>query len=658
MKVYDTAGIKVRLVEGIEDVAQIGLPFGFLYGLDVETNGLDPYADGFVVRSVQIATTETSYVFDLAVPWQRNYVCSMLGDSDTSFTSYTDYDTHAVWNFLRVDISHRNIDCRMLATLASPDDKLGGVDLKTVTEKYLKVKWLTTAQSDLKAEMERLYKEAHPDVVRTNNRDVASWGWANIPLDNPIFVRYAGLDAVAARRLVPLLIKESGAPFTLIKMETWLDAEAARMRMRGMNVDMAARDLLYNEKKAACDWHEEEFGQIVYEPILRGRAPNKYIEEKPISPRSGKKVARYLHDMGADFTGFPLTDKGLEMLATGELTTEDEVAGTYASMGKKNRELIEAMNVTPEAEKAIEHLFGFKEGVYTVTKLEEIAKVIDSNHVVHPVLRTTGTVTGRMSSSAPNTQNYSKQDPAMREIFVPPPGYVLIGCDFPSIEIRVGAGLSQCPVLMSILAEGRDMHQETADATGVTRQIAKIVNFLCQYNGGPKALMSQTGIPLSRGKVIVDAFWHKYYGLDQYRKYTSRFKPEIRNIANRRIPVPYNWKKREYMAYVNINYFTQSAARELIASSWWRFVNDPASEGCFVWAVIHDEMIVAVPTERLAIASRALENAMSFSFMGVEVKSDAMVLADKTGRLCWTTGDKAADYAEYREQHGVPLILS
>lgn len=244
----------------------------------------------------------------------------------------------------------------------------------------------------------------------------------------------------------------------------------------------------------------------------------------------------------------------------------------------------------------------------------------------------------------------------MREIYVPPPGYVMIGGDFPSIEVRTGAALSQCPVLMAVLAEGRDVHQETADATGVTRAVAKIVNFLCQYNGGAKALRTQTGIDLVRGKEIVAKYWDKYHGMDKYRKYTGKFHPEIRTISNRRIPVPYNWEKHEYMTYKNINYYTQSAARDLIGSSWWRFVNTPGTEDMHVWGMFHDELVVLVPVDQLEFGIRALENAMSFDFMGVEVKSEAVILADASGRLCWTTGDAAAEYANYRKHNGVDLI--
>jgi DNA polymerase-1 len=625
---------------------------GQLHGLDCETSTFNSFSDSFQLRTVQIATSDVAWVFRMDDPDQREYCREFLSNDVNSFASYTDADVLFVWRGLDVDISHRNVDCRTLGTMASPDDRMGGLGLKDVTKKYLKVNWLDAAQGALEHEMVELYKRDHPTVVRPTKKMVASYGWANIPVDNPIYTKYGGLDAVAARRLVPVLIKKSGAPFSLLRMETWLDAESARLRMRGMVVDQEAYNTLYDSAKAACDYHEQEFGDLVFEMVRRGRKPNYEWFEKPISPRSGKKVAKYLHDMGADFSGFPLTDKGIQMLADGLLTTEDEVKGTYASLKGSNKDLVKRLNVTPEAERAVEHLFAFKEKVYTTTKCEEIQKVIDSENKIHPVLRTCGTVTGRMSSSAPNVQNWPKKDSSLREMIVPEPGYVFIGCDFPSIEIRVGAGLSQCPVLGEILAEGRDIHQETADATGTDRQTAKITNFLCQYNGGPKALNAQTGIEIHRAKEIVQAYWAKYWGMDKYRRYTGKFQPEIRTISNRRIPVPYNYKKSEYMGYKSINYFIQSAARELMVSAWWRFVNTPGTEGMNVVAVIHDEMVVSVKEEDLAFGLTALENAMSLQFMGVTVKSDALLLADAQGRSFWTTGDSAEKYREERAKNG------
>ncbi len=134
MKTYKIDDCLVHAVEDIEDVTQIKLYRGHLLGLDVESNGKDPFADGFEVRLVQIATENEAYVFRMDQDWQSNYVRSTLVDDTTSFVSHTDYDTMAVWNYLGVDISHRNIDTRMLATMAAPDDKIGGVDLKSLVE--------------------------------------------------------------------------------------------------------------------------------------------------------------------------------------------------------------------------------------------------------------------------------------------------------------------------------------------------------------------------------------------------------------------------------------------------------------------------------------------------------------------------------------------
>ncbi len=659
MTTYREGNIRIEVPEMGQfypHVAELDLVEGNLFGVDCETNGAHPWSDSFKLRTVQIATTDLAYVFRTDDPDQRAYVRDFLNNDVNSFASHTDADVMFLWRGLGVDISHRNVDTRTLGTLASPSDKQGGLDLKSLAKKYLKVNWLEAAQGALQSEMVELYKRDHPTVSRPPAKEVSAYGWANIPVDHPIYVKYGGLDAVAALLLVPVLIKFSSAPFSLIKMETWLDAQASQMKMRGMQINREAYDKLYTEKKAACDYHEGEFGELVFEHVRRGRKPNYVWTEKPISPRSGKKVAKYLHDMGADFTGFPLTDKGQELLKDGLLTTEDEVYGTYASMGKDNKHLLKTLNVAPEAEVAIEHLFGFKESIYTVTKLEEIAKVIDSTDTVHPTLRACGTVTGRSSSSGPNTQNYSKKDPEMREVFVPRPGYVLIGCDFEQVEIKIAAALSQCPVLLDLLLTGVSMHQMTMDALGVDKPIAKIFNFASLYGAGPKALAKQTGQKYDECRYKLDLFWETYTGLNDFRQKVSRETPDIRTVAHRKIPVPYDWDKHQYRGYVSLNYHIQSAAREMAMAAWWRFVNTPGTEDMNVWAFVHDEFVVEVAESELEFGLAALQSAMNFEFRGVKITAEAVVMADPQGNSFWTTGEAAEKYSKQRASEDVPLV--
>lgn len=422
-----------------------------------------------------------------------------------------------------------------------------------------------------------------------------------------------------------------------------------------MRVDPYAFKELYTFAKEKCDYHEEEFGRLVQEPYMKGRGTARKEYWKPVSPRSGRKIAQYLYEHGANFTGFPLTDAGQKAAKEGLLTHDDEMKGVYASLAGDNKDLFKKFTLDEEGQEAADHLFGFKEQVYTMTKLEEIQKVIVDD-VVHPGLRTLGTVSGRMSANSPNTQNYSKKDPAMREIFVPRPGYILIGCDFAQIEVRVAAALSRDPLLIEAVTGGKSFHEVTMEALGLDKPKAKIWNFASLYGAGPKALNSQTGIPYNTCRELQPKFWETYSTLARYRNYTMEFTEDIRTISGRRIPVPYFEGKAQ--SYKNLNYMIQGAARELFCASWYRYVNTTCTENASVWAVIHDEMVVEVPFNELDFHLKALQDSMTFSFMGIPIEGEAQVLSDETGRSRWTTGDKGKEYQEFREKSNIKLLAA
>lgn len=612
------------------------IPRGGLLGLDTETNTVGLFHQDFKIRLLQLATEDEAWVFRMDDCAQRRFVTDFLNDDSNSFGSHTDYDMVAVINYLGVnqEIVYRNVDTRMLGTMASPEDRLGMADLDTLSKTYLGAEFAKDSDA-LRERFQQFWEESFPGV-RGTIQQIKEHGFNNIPLDDAVFVRYSGKDAVAVRRLIPVLVRRSQAPGSLLRMEIWGQAEATRMRLQGCLVDVPVKEQLYTTVKNACDYHEEEFGKLCWEPILRGRHPNKVMIEKPISPRSGKKVARYLHDMGADFTGFPLTKKGQKLAEKGVLSVEDEVSGVYASMGKGNAELVRALNLEPEAERAVEHLFAFKDRIYTKTKLEEIDKVIDRFNVVHPTLRTLGTVTGRASSSGPNFQNYSRTDTEMREVFIPPAGYLMGACDYAQIEVRVGAALSGDELLVAACMGGTSFHEMTMAALGLSKDKSKIYNFCTMYGGGPKALSSQTGISYDRCKSLSKIWWGTYKGFARYRDYTQRFKQEIYTISNRRIPVPWSHKKHEWMSYKNLNYFIQSAAREMLMAGWYRFVTTPGVDRSVVWGLIHDEIVICCPTETFDFHMAALERAMTFEFMGIPILCEGGRLQDKRGRDCWT----------------------
>ena len=95
-----------------------------------------------------------------------------------------------------------------------------------------------------------------------------------------------------------------------------------------------------------------------------------------------------------------------------------------------------------------------------------------------------GTGTGRLSSERDNMQN---QPPAVQRCLRAPEGYLLRRGDYPQIELRCAAEISDDPTMLAALSDPeRDLHQETADRLfNGDRQRGKTFNFRELYIAGP-----------------------------------------------------------------------------------------------------------------------------------------------------------------------------
>lgn len=85
----------------------------------------------------------------------------------------------------------------------------------------------------------------------------------------------------------------------------------------------------------------------------------------------------------------------------------------------------------------------------------------DAKSRIHPSYRLTGTVTGRLSSAEPNLQQVPR-DPFIRGIIGAQPGWCFVEADYSQVELRLAAMLAREKNMLQILAEGKDMHTNTA----------------------------------------------------------------------------------------------------------------------------------------------------------------------------------------------------
>jgi DNA polymerase I len=110
---------------------------------------------------------------------------------------------------------------------------------------------------------------------------------------------------------------------------------------------------------------------------------------------------------------------------------------------------------------------------------------VDSTSRLHGSFHIIGTKTGRLASSGPNLQNIPKNR-AIKKLFVPREGYVLLNADASQAELRVAGSISDETNMINAYNTGQDIHILTASnilkkslskVTKDDRQKAKGVNF-------------------------------------------------------------------------------------------------------------------------------------------------------------------------------------
>lgn len=577
------------------------LPIGGHYGLDVESTALHPqldqHTDLFAVRLVQLASTSVAWVLDPGDPQQRQALRDLLGDDTTSFVSHTSMDVISVRRAFDIDISGRNTDTHVLAGLAHPDKAgRGGLDLKTLVEQYVGPE-LGQAQ----AALDRRFDELWTGRSGASRGDRQAHGWSSIELDDTVYLAYAGLDALAVRRLEVALRQAIRSPEHIIDLDLWLAGRLAERQGRGYRVDVHAAKALVSQCDAAMEKPAHELAEIT----------------GGLRPTQAQKLSAWLMERGV----------------TGEMSS----SGTQLKLSKDALPDLLTDGLDKPSRRVVGSLIEIRRHQDGRTKGAGLLDRVDGDGRVHPRLLAIGAPTARMSCSGFNLQAVAKGDARQRGLFLPTEGRVLIGADFDQIELRVVAALAGEQSMYDTVASGGDLHQLTADRIGVERKVAKAVNFMIVYGGSGRAVAEATGLPLQECYGHVDAFHRAYPAISQLSQRCSAM-TSITTITGRHLETA---KGRDGdRAYANINYLVQSSARDLMVIAWRRFTE---AFGDVMWLAIHDELIAEVPVDRVDEACRALETAMTFTFRGMPFSASAVPLIDETGTSRWMSIDHAEE---------------
>ena len=130
----------------------------------------------------------------------------------------------------------------------------------------------------------------------------------------------------------------------------------------------------------------------------------------------------------------------------------------------------------------------------------------DSMTRLHATFKLWQTVTGRLSCANPNLQQIPREG-NVKQSFSPEKGYELWELDYSNIEYRLAAVYSGDQDLIARFEAGEDFHTMIAERLGITRQVAKTVNFLTIYGGGVRALKAALHCTEAEAKKIFATYW-------------------------------------------------------------------------------------------------------------------------------------------------------
>jgi DNA polymerase I len=220
---------------------------------------------------------------------------------------------------------------------------------------------------------------------------------------------------------------------------------------------------------------------------------------------------------------------------------------------------------------------------------------------IYPSFNVNGTVTGRISHSDPNMGQMPSRGEwsKIRGIFVPDPGHVLITCDYSQLEVCIAAHFSQDKNLLRIIHEGASKHDITANGLGISRTVAKTLNFAMQYQCGPKKVGEILGCSPQAAQEAWNKYWETYEGekavIDACKRKVDAGQPIV-NPFGRRRRFPQKFAERWQLeaayrqAYSSL---IQGTGSEFTSYGFYRLAEWLKATGYGrAWFTVHDEILL------------------------------------------------------------------
>lgn len=558
--------------------------------VDTETTGLDIFSDSFRCRTVQVGIGLEAWVIqieDLPPEQVREYLEYVFRDREMYFQNAS-YDILVLEKCFGYTVDWDKVtDTKILAHLVdSRSRKEGGTghSLQDLTREYIDEE----VAEKIKGSMTEMAKDIG---VRKDEL------FASIDRWNDKYLTYAGMDVVltyALRNILIDLVPESSR--RLIRYEHEVARVCTGMERNGFLLD---KDYALGLKQRL----EQE--QELWESVA-------YAYYGVESVNSTAEVAEALIEDGVKLT---------ETTASGAWKVSKDILEPLAEQGNL---LAHAVTEAKKAKK------------WRTSWVEKFLDQADATGYCHANIQPLAARTARMSITGIPAQTLPSSDWTIRRCFIAEPGFKIASCDYQAQELRVLAALSGDENMNRAFAEGADLHQITADASGVERSVGKTVNFAYVYGSGPGNIAKTCGISVQKAREVIKGFERSY---PRVKELSDRLQYEASRNGCITTPTGRVLRVDPERPYAALNYMIQSTSRDITCRGLIRMYEAGLLE--YMRLPIHDEIVLSVP--KPAVAEKAAE-LMALDFKHVHIGTDSDIYGPS-----WGSGYIDPDDDEYQD---------
>jgi DNA polymerase-1 len=574
---------------------------GEMIGADTETTGLDTFSPTYRLRTAQFGDARDAWVLQTEVSDRNADTARWAFDSLPRLVFH-----NATFDMLVLDrhlgvplaaLAPKVTDSKIIAHLfdSRPRHEGGyGLRLKELCARDVDPSAPDT-QEDLTA------------VFRSIGETKAT-GWRKIDINHPTYLQYAGLDAILVSRWLPVgeeRLRKVGVRQALVDFEHRVMYVCALMERRGMLVDQ--------------DYVRPLVGRLEEEATLHAGKARQYGVTSVNAPA---QVSAALVGMGETLT---------ERTDSGNLKVDKEILQTLADVDR-DWQRIGARKPNPLADAVLRSK---RAGKWAKSYGVAMRDGVDVDGRIHPKVNSLQARTARMSISGPPLQQLPSGDWTIRRALLADPGHRIFSVDYSAVEMRVLAALADEKTMKRAIAEGRDLHDFTAEliwGPGFTKQHRKMgkgVGFGKVYGGGATTLSRQTGAPIDEVKVAIAAYDRVYPGIKRYSREVQR-----KARANGYVvltPVGRRVALDRDRVYAATNYAVQSTARDVLCQALLNMHDKGLTD--YLYLPIHDECLGSAPADIVEDVAREVGEAMAMDFFGVPLDTDPEVGGRSWGSL-------------------------